>query len=173
MIKEQLPIIFLDFDGVLNSDLFYKELKSLGFKRESVEDDLDSQSISFLNTLIKETNAKVVVTSVWRLNRTVQQLQTLLEKKGFVGEVIGKTDSMSAAGCLRGNEIFEWIKNNINKLGADNYSDYDRYVIFDDDSDMLYWQRNNFLIVDSYCGLTPNRCYKARKILNGTYKKID
>jgi hypothetical protein len=30
------------------------------------------------------------------------------------------------------------------------------------DSDMLWWQREHFIWVDPYCGLTPNLIYKAK-----------
>ena len=41
-----------------------------------------------------------------------------------------------------------------------------KYVILDDDSDMLYWQRNSYFQVDSYSGLTPNLCYRVVNYLN-------
>ena len=31
-----------------------------------------------------------------------------------------------------------------------------KYIIFDDDSDMLLWQRENYFRVDPYCGLAEN-----------------
>lgn len=30
---------------------------------------------------------------------------------------------------------------------------------------MLLWQKDNFICVDGYCGLTPKIIYKAEKIL--------
>ncbi len=73
-------IIFLDFDGVLNSQLWYIRTKG---NREI--DDLDTEAIGFLNTLIKNTGAKVVVSSTWRLNKTVDELQEILNRNGFKG----------------------------------------------------------------------------------------
>jgi hypothetical protein len=157
-------IIFLDFDGVLNSQLWYVRTKG---SRE--QDDLDKEAIEFLNHLIKDTGAKVVVSSTWRLGRTVDELQEILTRNGFIGEVIDKTISMNIGkdgDCiLRGNEILQWMKAHPEILGC-YYSDYKNYVIFDDDSDMLYWQRNNFIQTDPYVGLTPTDIYKAKKILN-------
>lgn len=157
-------IIFLDFDGVLNSQLWYVRTKG---SREI--DDLDKEAIGFLNNLIEDTGAKVVVSSTWRLGRTVEELQEILNRNGFKGEVIGKTISMNNGedgDCiLRGNEILQWIKSHPAEVGV-GYWDYKNYVIFDDDSDMLYWQRNNFIQTDPYVGLTPNDVFKAKKILN-------
>lgn len=157
-------IIFLDFDGVLNSRLWFDKTKG---NRE--HDSLDEVAVGFLNTLIKKTGAKVVVSSTWRLGHTVDELQEILNRSGFEGEVIDKTVDMRKGedgDCiLRGNEILQWIKSHpeIVQVG---YWDYKNYVIFDDDSDMLYWQRYNFIQTDPYVGLTPNNIYKAEKILN-------
>lgn len=157
-------IIFLDIDGVLNSQLWYIRTKG---SRE--RDDLDNEAIGFLNDLIEKTGAKVVVTSTWRLGRTIDELQEILTRNGFTGEVIDKTKDLRIGNdgdsILRGNEILQWIKSHPEIIGC-YYSDYKNYVIFDDDSDMLYWQRNNFIHIDPYVGLTPTDVYKAQKILN-------
>ena len=47
--------------------------------------------MELLNELIKKTGAKVVITSTWRLSRSVEELQRVLDYKGFEGEVIAKT----------------------------------------------------------------------------------
>jgi hypothetical protein len=156
--------IFLDFDGVLNSHLFYAKGRPT-----KIEDHIDESAVSRLNSLIQSTDAKIVVTSVWRNSRTVKELQELLTRNGFVGEVVGKTKNLQIGedgDCiLRGNEILCWMKNNKDLIGAD-YWEYHNYVILDDDSDMLYWQRNNFIHVDPWCGLTPNTIFRAEKLLN-------
>lgn len=157
-------IIFLDFDGVLNSQLWYERTKG---NRDV--DDLDRNAIAFLNTLVKKTGAKIVVSSSWRLGRTVDELQEILNRNGFDGEVIDKTKDLRMGDdgdcILRGNEILQWMKAHPEIIVAP-YWDYKNYVIFDDDSDMLYWQRNNFIHTDPYVGLTPTDIHKAEKILN-------
>jgi histidinol phosphatase-like enzyme len=157
-------LIFLDFDGVLNSQLWYVRTKG---SRE--QDDLDTEAIGFLNTLIKKTGAKVVVSSTWRIGRTVDELQEILNRNGFTGEVLDKTKDLRIGedgDCiLRGNEILQWIKSHPEHVNV-GYWDYKNYVIFDDDTDMLYWQRNNFIKTNPYVGLTPSDIYNAEKILN-------
>lgn len=163
-------IIFLDIDGVLNNALWYKETNG-----HRGRDDLSPDNIKFLNELIENTGAKVVVTSTWRLNRTVEELQEILARNGFVGEIVGKTIDMRRgedSDCiLRGNEILQWMKAHPVELGC-AYYDYKDYVILDDDSDMLYWQKDNYIHVDPYCGLTPWCIYKAKKLLNGKYDSL-
>lgn len=64
----------------------------------------------------------------------------------------------------RGCEIKTWMELNKDILGEKMTKA--KYVILDDDSDMLYWHRNNYLWVDPYCGLTPNLVQKAKFILS-------
>jgi len=133
------------------------------------DDDIDPENMKYLNSLIKDTGAVVVITSTWRLNSTVAELQALFNRNGFEGEIIDKTLDLRYNGCgsciLRGNEILYWIQKHEDLIGQ-SYHDYKNYVILDDDSDMLYWQRNNLILVDAYCGLTPNMAYRAARILN-------
>ena len=126
---------------------------------------MKSNMIENLNELIEKTGAKIVVSSTWRIGTSVESLQTTLEKKGFVGEIIDITPRGCAC-CQRGNEILAWLKKNEEVIGKP-YREYNSYLILDDDSDMLYWQRNNFMWVDGHVGLTPTITYKAIRLLNG------
>ena len=57
------------------------------------------------------------------------------------------------------------MKNNKELVG--DYYNFTEYVILDDDSDMLYWQRNNFILVDRWVGITYGTVFQAKKMLNG------
>jgi len=156
-------LIFLDFDGVLNSQLFYIS----GRADESplgVRTNIDPLAVGYLNRIVKMAGADVVVTSTWRLDKTVEELQAILDTHGFVGKVIGKTEDLRVGpgrnAVIRGNEVLHWMQEN-----GFSSSDFKQYVIIDDDSDFLYHQRNNMLIVDGYAGMTPNTAYKAIRIL--------
>lgn len=178
-----MKLIFLDIDGVLNYQLYYQEKRQCDRHKELPEDapdgahDICERRISLLNDLIEDTGAKVVISSSWRNGKSVEELTQLFEYKGFKGEIIGKTPylwfGISAEqeyhySVPRGCEIKAWLELNKDKL-SEKMSEV-RYVIFDDDSDMLYWQRDKFLWVDPYAGLTPSLIYKATKIL-GKIKK--
>ena len=173
-----MKIIFLDIDGVLNHQRFFKERfdakkqdkllekkdgkLSIKLKADFYAEEIDPKSVENLNELIENTGAKVVISSTWRLGTEIETLQAILEKRGFVGEVIGKTP-VGCGCCQRGNEIHKWLEDNRDIVGEDG----NNYVILDDDSDMLYWQRNNFVNVDQYVGLTPKQVYKATRFLTG------
>lgn len=168
--------IFLDVDGVLNHETWYT---SEQFKELNKIDDKDYEVLQFcpwtigvLNTLTHNTGAKLVISSSWRKGRTLEQLKELFESVGVTGEIVGATPCLYFTGLEgynysvpRGNEIKAWLETN-KDLHGQKMSDI-RYVIFDDDSDMLYWQRNNFIWVDPYAGLTKNLAFKAEQILLG------
>ena len=158
--SKQQPIIFLDFDGVLNNQLFYTS----GRSKKKVY-DIDPENVNTLKTLFKfgENNPKIVISSSWRTGRTIEDFDRIFSTYDFHPEVIGMTDHLGK-GTVRGNEIKYWLDEHPEQLGV-SYYDYNKYVIFDDDSDMLLCQRNNFIHVDGYCGLSPRNVYHAERIL--------
>jgi histidinol phosphatase-like enzyme len=76
-----MNVIFLDFDGVLNHQLWYKrrmdevDTESIVSKYPFYE--FDPESIKRLNRIVKETNSKIVVSSSWRIGQTPLSLQKL------------------------------------------------------------------------------------------------
>lgn len=167
-----MKLIFLDIDGVLNHELYYRS-DDYPKGDEGINWDIlqiSRKSIELLNKLVEDTGAKVVISSSWRKNRTVDELKLLFNKCGFIGEIIDKTPVLFFGNndykysVPRGCEIKAWLELNKDILNA-KIEDV-RYVILDDDSDMLYWQRDKFLWCDPYCGITKNTVYKATRILN-------
>ncbi|ALP47198.1 hypothetical protein phiGrn1_0272 [Vibrio phage phi-Grn1] len=90
----------------------------------------------------------------------------MLNDMGVNGECIGKTDMLDHqySWAFRGNEILKWIQDNEELLGK-RY-DFRSYVILDDDTDMLLWQRHNYVNCDPEIGLTDRVVAKAVAILN-------
>ncbi len=176
--------IFLDFDGVLNSNDWYVRRKD-NYEMDAVENqypfyEFDPEAINRLNTIIELTNAKVVVSSSWRHGRSVEELQDILNFVGFVGEVIDKTDHLGGIDGYtvpRGCEIEHWLKKKgfqrINwsiekqQMYIDK-SPVKNYIILDDDSDMLYTQKEHFIHTSWKSGLTDELMHKSIEILNST-----
>lgn len=157
-------IIFLDVDGVLNSETFWEEKAKDNPDSDWDSFSLDPKAINVLNAIIEKTNAKVVISSSWRIGY-YEFLITLLKDLGFKGEVIDKTSSNSCYSCLRGNLILDWIKENEDIINVPYYQ-YKNYLIIDDSTDMLYWQKDNFLITDPMVGLQEDQIDKAVNTLN-------
>jgi hypothetical protein len=192
-----MKIIFLDFDGVLNSEMWYKrrfnemDMESTISKYPFYE--FDPLSIEQLNRIVVETSAKVVVSSTWRIGRTVEELQQMLNTVGFVGEVIDTTPHFYANGhdgdskinytIPRGCEIDWWLTNH-GKFQRINWSKEKQleylekslvknYIIIDDDSDMLYCQKEHYVKCNAYGnGLDQKTADKAIQILNTPITKL-
>ena len=150
-----MRVIFLDIDGVLNSQYMYQHYKDDIISTPSGK--LSKMAIENLNSLTDATDAKLVISSTWRFDDKVIES---LREAGITGTILGIT-GRGCACCLRGNEIRTWIHENIEDR------DYHNYLILDDDSDMLYWQRNNFINVDYITGITPQTVYKAERFFAG------
>lgn len=117
-----MRVIFLDFDGVLNTPAFLDEVGDYG--AIAAAHQIDTRAVDELNRLVGLTGAKVVVSSTWRRYHSVEELQKLLESRGFRGEVIGKTPELW---CYRGAEIQDWLYEHL---------EVEQFVILDDDNDM-------------------------------------
>lgn len=169
--------MFLDIDGVLNCELHYqsqqfdsykqaqkqleKDVKSGKIERlEFYKSQISNERIKMLNALCDETDTVIVVSSTWRKNKTVGDLQEIFDYCGATFKVIDKTP---CTGYERGTEISLWLKENVSKYFDCQYYDFYRYAIIDDDSDMLLNQQFNFFQTDNYSGLTLNTCYRIKR----------
>lgn len=137
-------IIFLDFDGVVNA---FSEPESLRY--------LSKKCVGNLNVLLHLTGAGIVVSSTWRIGRTMADLRQILVNAGlnFPRKVIGMTPRGPGR---RGTEIGLWLK---------DHPEVESFVILDDDSDMEPFM-DRLVRSDSDTGLTDLDVEKALKILN-------
>ena len=83
-------LIFLDIDGVLNSEEWYIERQSKDYSY-SYLDEFSPNLIRNFNKLIDKTGASVVISSTWRMSRSIDELKQLFESLGIRGNIIGKT----------------------------------------------------------------------------------
>jgi hypothetical protein len=163
-----MKVIFLDIDGVLNTEVFVRAyfgiLKRLGKDRieakaqakSELRDEFgitfDPMATDMLDLIIKETGAKIVISSTWRASG-LRVMQTMWEMRDLPGEVIDVTPRLNTP---RGEEIAEWLRENL----------VDSYVILDDDKDMLPEQELHFVQTDGQYGLTRKDALKCIDILN-------
>ena len=117
-------IIFLDVDGVLNSMTFARRMRDEEGISVFREDILDARCLALLKDVVDRTGAKIVVSSAWRrIPTSYNHLKDWLVEYGM--EVY---DATPRVGGERGNDITAWFNRH-----PGNY----RYVILDDDSDMI------------------------------------
>lgn len=147
--------IFLDLDGVMNSEIYFVNSRK-GLDLEESGNQIDPRAIDILNQIYDKTNCKVVISSAWRQTCFHGKI---LQERGFNGDVVGVTHHISSV--CRGVEIKKWIDDNI-----ESPHEYSKYVILDDDTDMLLSQQFNFFRTDGYCGLTHNIGHEVIAFLN-------
>ena len=123
--------IFLDFDGVLNGDVwldrfaYHEQSEHIDpacvarinriIEATGASEHIDPTCVARINRIIEATGAKVIVSSAWRIVYKPDELQAMLEKRGFVGQVIAVTgraatremEIMVAASAF--NEDTRWI----------------------------------------------------------------
>jgi len=164
--------IFLDIDGVLNSK---------DFVLERIDDDssLDESRVKLLSELVKETDAKIILSSSWRIRFTesgnirntdsedAKELVRLFKKYGI--SIYGKTkDYRNSHGDYfdigeRYTEIKEYIENNL--------TDDDNFVIFDDETfrGSLLNFNEHFILTDWFVrGLDETNIKEAKNVLQKT-----
>jgi hypothetical protein len=123
-------IIFLDIDGVLKTD--WNKVK------------WNNNCISILNKIYHNIpNIEYVITSTWRITRTVKELQDILISNGIVGNIKGFTPVLCED---RGIEISEYIKQN----------DISNFIVIDDKIEDIidYIDNDKIYCCDFIKGLT-------------------
>lgn len=123
-------IIFLDFDGVLDT----------GFQEVAAQRDghattdkfgllFDDDCVCNLEKIINATNADIVVTGTWKQDMSLDDIFAMWHYRNLPGRVIDATPNMDKA---RDIEIEEWLKAHdsnhlqyaiIDDLGADYFND--------------------------------------------------
>ena len=140
--------LFLDVDGVLNSDEWYHE----EWNKDHVypQGDFDPKCIDIINDIVSKTDCKVIVSSSWR---TDSNLQSVFDKAGLKFQIYSTTPFRDH----RGKEIQEWLNSQ-----TEPYV----YAILDDDREMLSCQ-NKFLVrTNGNVGITNEDANRVINILN-------
>lgn len=131
-----MNIIFLDYDGVVNTLIFNEtdNYAEPNFNYPSMEKVNNHQAVCWLNKLCRETNAKIVVTSTWRLHDNYKEC---LYNGGLQEsiEILGRTPYLLSKGKKRGDEIQAWIDKHSEDI------EIDKFVILDDDTDMKHLKK--------------------------------
>jgi len=158
-----VKIVFLDFDGVLNS---HAHLRTLPAEERAGVMGLDPTAVARLNRFVEaDQDIDFVVSSTWRYDHDVPALQTMLSEKGLRGCVRGRTPRMLtqhgvlvSAPC-RGQEILAWLE-----LAPDYGYAIESFVILDDDADMA--PISDRLVQTTFAeGLLDSHVEKALEVL--------
>lgn len=150
----------MSVDGVLNSQELYVKLHDEGKSTFSGDMELQKKSIELVAKLAKEFDAKVVISSTWRMGYPNHSDWKNLEKQlGEYGiSIFGRTPVLWER---RGIEIQKYIDELENKGET-----IENFVIIDDDMDMEHLI-NHLAKTDFKYGFIESNYEKAVKILKG------
>ncbi len=178
--QTELKLLFLDIDGVLNSEssgialgigsparinrYTMNKNQELVYYPHSKRSLLWSDvSVGILLKIIQEFDYQIVISSSWRhfVESTKEWEQMFnLYHHGFTGKVYGITPKRSYAldDLTRGSCIEEFLK--------DCPDQVDDYIILDDNSDMTKTQieENKFIKINGTYGLCSDEYYKIKRI---------
>ena len=178
-----MRIVFLDFDGVLNSLNWEKEIGHLNKNNMTVEEIeqacFSPKLVENLNKLTTKFDAKIVVSSSWKDGRSLDELQIMLKKAGVTGDVIDKTPTLD--GACRGDEIADWLRQRFfyrtyrSEAAQEAIivkSKIENYVILDDTSSFLYDQREHVVKTSPMDGFVNWYLDEAIRILDKTIPRL-
>lgn len=148
--------IFLDFDGVLNTEQYQAEQCIAG---NATSDEygpvFDPKAVARLGEIIEKTHARIVVTSSWRYIHGEEALREMWKKRGLPGTIF-RTLTATSAENHRGKEIKSFLAHKTNTP----------YIILDDLDEFLPEQKESFININPVSGISQNDVNKAIEILN-------
>ena len=162
-------IIFLDFDGVLNTEHYQGLLR---YQREPWQDEhgafFDPNAVKQLRRIIDATGADIVIESSWKY-LGLDAMKELWKVRNLPGRVIDITPSSVSDEYLlknldttmlhcKGMEIASWLSEQAEDI---------RYAIIDDEYVILDSQLPHFILTNPYEGITEEQTNRAISILNG------
>ena len=167
-------VIFLDIDGVLNSD-FWNDTHQ---KELSDGTLIDVEKVGLLGMLVRNTGAGIILHSGWRfwfddemkpLCKEAQRLNDMLNAEGI--SLLGKTPDYSTEeirktkkfSLVKAEEIMSWLK---------QHSEVEQWVVLDDldlHSEII---AKHQIRTDSSMGLTVEETEKAKNMLGANNDRL-
>ena len=173
-VKTPSKVIFLDLDGVLNTEEYFASLKDKGLPTEDSFGNLFSpDAVENLRHIIETTNAQIVISSSWRY-AGLDAIKLMWENRCLPGILYDITplfvaddyilahmsdetfDSDSAMTSAREMEISAWLQ---------DHPEMTDYVILDD-LDSFHQHEAHLVKINPKTGITPADAEQVIKILN-------
>ncbi len=169
--------IFLDLDGVLNTEHYQRMLQYEGKPRQDKHGAFfDPEAVEQLQRIVDATHASIVIESSWKY-LGLAAMQAMWKDRQLPGKMVGITPSAISDSVLlyadlditdpsslhcKGAEIASWL--------ADNEKQDAPYVIIDDEYVVLESQLPHFVMTNPYDGITEDLAARAIQILNNGIK---
>ena len=165
-----MKVIFLDIDGVLNSQedfienhidklIFYKAYPNEDYNFNTINIinssvlDIDFKKLQLLKEIIRDTDCKIVISSSFRNKRKWPFIEEYLISKGL--PIFDITPYINGN---RGEEIRTYLK---------EHKEIERFIILDDDIFKDFYELEEYLIKTDFYngGLTEEHTEEVIKIL--------
>lgn len=145
-------ILFLDIDGVLNSEVFFKSASH----SDSITSRFDPICVELIKKLVEEFSLQIVISSTWRYGATDRLMHELKNSK-LIGYLYHEWFTPVIHPAHRGKEIKLWL---------DLHPEVIDYIIIDDDENILEEQMGRFVKTDLHEGMTEEHFNRVRAILS-------
>jgi hypothetical protein len=156
-----MKIIFLDFDGVMDTAYYDHMLSKQGLPgNDPYGTVFDPNCVHNLRRIIDNTGADIVVSSSWKHFMTYKEFLEMWDTRGLPGFVTDVTPIPDMR-RNRGDEIDAWL----NECNVEC-----QYVIIDDldGSNFNEHQIPRLLVVNPFFGLDEDTAERAIYLLNNT-----
>ena len=156
-----MKVIFLDFDGVMDTAYYNHSLANEGkLGRDEYGVVFDPKCVGNLKYIVDHTSADIVVTSSWKDLMTYQDFLDMWKARNLPGFVTDVTPSPIGK-RKRGNQIDVWLE----ECQVDC-----QYVIIDDldANNFNEHQLSRLLAVSPFYGLDAETAKRAIELLNSS-----
>lgn len=171
-----MKVIFLDIDGVLNSEETFKQIALEYQKTNKARIEIEEEKIEYLREIAEQTDAKIVLSSSWRIFF-----------KSINNEIIPLTNRAKALTKLLAKHnvfIYDITPKNASRKREDEINDYlkshnvENFIIIDDEIEHLESFYGNNMIKTNFFssteesgGLCKKHIKLAIEMLNNKDKK--
>lgn len=160
--------LFLDIDGVLVTTRYWKYARENGLPHSDPFNYhiFDPVCVENFHKLIDNFDIEIVLSSTWRF-LGIDSFRNIWNRRNMRGHIVGCTpsyvkdsnDKIIVESDIRGIEIQKYIDDN----------SIERYIILDDDKDMLPNQMPFFVKTEFEWGFTEDEYKKAKSIIYNFY----
>ena len=138
-----MNILFLDFDGVINSKKWYS---STQYKENNYKDpDVDPKIIELLNNLTNQLNLKIVVSSSWKYDKGFSERLSRIGLDNVIDKTPDLISTVSYDKFCKGLEIETYLH---------KHPEVNNYIILDDEDEFYGEQLIHFIQTSYKTGFT-------------------
>lgn len=163
-------VLFLDFDGVLNTGKYQNQLKNNGQK---MADEFglclfDPEAVENLKTILEAVpETLIVITSSWKDAYGPNAVRRMWKERGMPGKIHSMTRvcmdffpdlESGEMPPIKGPEVKQWLEEHDMK-GC-------KYVILDDVQDFLPEQKSHIALIDPNIGISKEDADNAVSLLH-------